>query len=158
MTPFLKISLLATAMLGATSLTASAQTVVVPLEAPAATIVGTTTTGNLVVQSSTYLVVLVPSTDAAIAEYNAIVLAAAPGPHVGWAVTSADEMPLGTVSYSVQDSAGNITSFDLLMPDGRGVRMTNAISKMGDNELLLRINKADLVAGAVAPFTIMDVQ
>ena len=36
--------------------------------------------------------------------------------------------------------------------------MTHAISKMDNNELLLRINKARVVANAIAPFTAVDVR
>ena len=153
-----KTGLLATAILGATALTLTAETVVVPLATTDTAVVGVTPGGDVVVKSTTYSVVTLPMTDAEMADFKSYMAATATGPYVGWAVTSADNMPLGTVSYSVQDTAGNITSFDLLMADGRGVRMTPAISKLGNKELSLRINQADLMANVNAPFTMMDVQ
>ena len=147
MSPFIRLSLLATTILvsGAASLSA-ATTVALETTTPAA--VGMTGEGDLVVQNPSYSIMPVPMTAAEIAAVNSKVGDSdgkAPGPYVGWTVTSADKLPLGTITYSVQDPDGIISSFNMVMPDGHGIRIANGIAAMGDGTLELRLTQAEVL-------------
>ncbi len=131
------------------------------LDTTTSAVVGTTVEGDLIVQNTSYSILPVPMTAAEIAAVNSKVGDSdgkAPGPYVGWTVTSADKMPLGTVTYSVQDGDGIISTFNMVMSDGHGIRVANGIAAMGDGTLELRLTQAEVLANASAGFSSITVQ
>ena len=159
MTNRIKLAFLTTTILAAGALGVAADTTTV---APAAsTVVGTTAEGDLVVATTTYTIVAAPMTEAEIAAVNSELSDSdgqAPGPYLGWEVTSSDMMPLGKISYSVQDEEGKIATFNMRLADGRGVSIANGVAKMGDGTIQLRITLAELMANTGKGFTAITVQ
>lgn len=161
MTHFIKIGLLATTILGAAALSLAAETVVVPLNTQTDTVVGTTTNGDLVVKSTTYAIVPMPMTEAEIAAVNSDVVAGdntVLSPYVGWQVNSSDNIEVGKITFSVQDVDGKISSFNMVMADGRHMRINNGIAEMGTKAIRLRISQTEVMASAIAHFSAIEVK
>ena len=162
MQSFVKTSVLATAVLTSSALGLMAEgTATVIVNQPNATVVGTTTEGDLLVMSSTLTIVTAPMAPEAIAAVNATTISAdnpAPGPFVGWTVTSADKLPLGKVTASAQAKDGKIANFNMTLPGGRQVLIINGNREIGVKAIELRITEADVMDKVTAPFTTIKVE
>jgi len=160
MSPFVHLGLLATSLAVTGAFSLSAETTAL-WNTPTSTVVGTTADGDMIVSNTTYSFLPAPMTEAEIAAVNSKISDSdgkAPGPYVGWTVTSADKMPLGTITSSVQDAAGRISTFNMVLPGGNGIRVANGIAAMGDGTLELRLTQAEVLANASAGFSSVTLQ
>ena len=57
----------------------------------------------------------------------------------------------GTITYSVQNGDGIISTFNMVMSDGHGIRVANGIAAMGDGTLELRLTQAEVRKYNVVP-------
>ena len=160
MSPFIHLGLMVTTILASGALSLAAETTVA-LDATTTAIVGTTTSGDLVVKNTSYSILPVPLTAAEVAAVNSKIGdndGSAPGPYVGWTVISADKQPLGKITYSMQDKDGKISTFNMVLPDGHGIRVANGIAAMGDGTLELRLTQAEVLANAASGFSSITMQ
>ena len=137
----LKTGLIATAILACGAFGVAAETAATTATTTA--VVGTTTSGDLVVKSTSYKVVPRPLTPEEITTFQTVAVAP-PSPYAGWAVISADGKGLGVVTYASANTDGKVDFFGMLVPDGRTVQINNGVKDMDKGVIHLRFTFAEL--------------